>query len=212
MPLRIIFLIPVRRRSWNGSPWCSLSPPHDSHFVSVIISWHSLPTNLPRPATTHAVHQAPLKSLIGSPSSRVKMKSSEPFPTVQARISWWWSGFLREHNLPSATADRLVGRRPRSLIPDANRLSEPVSEPTEEEVQRLFVAVWPKLRRTLRSQQSVLLFVDLLTSHCEHPELTCTRLRLSCPLRRRLIRHLQTGIHWSNPNPTSLRLRNQIKE
>jgi hypothetical protein len=131
---------------------------------------------------------------------------------VQARISWWWSGFLREHNLPSATADRLVGRRPRSLIPDANRLSEPVSEPTEEEVQRLFVAVWPKLRRTLRSQQSVLLFVDLLTSHCEHPELTCTRLRLSCPLRRRLIRHLQTGIHWSNPNPTSLRLRNQIKE
>ena len=81
-----------------------------------------------------------------------------------------WSGFLREHNIPRATADRLVGRYLRSLNPDANCVSEPVSEPTDEDVQKLFVAVWPKLRRTLRSQQSVLLFADLLTSHCQHSE------------------------------------------
>jgi hypothetical protein len=46
-----------------------------------------------------------------------------------------WSGFLRERNIPRATGDRLVARHQRSLNPDANRLSEPVSEPTEEEVQ-----------------------------------------------------------------------------
>jgi hypothetical protein len=83
-----------------------------------------------------------------------------------------WSGFLREHNIPRATADRLVGRHLRSLIPDVNCLTEPVSEPTEEEVRELFSSVWPRLRCTLRSQQSLQLFVDLLTSHCEHAELT----------------------------------------
>jgi hypothetical protein len=81
-----------------------------------------------------------------------------------------WSGFLRERQIPRATADRLVAGHQRSLNPDPNRLSEPVSEPTKEEVQRLFIAVWPKLRRTLRSQQSVLLFVDLLISHYQHSE------------------------------------------
>jgi hypothetical protein len=83
-----------------------------------------------------------------------------------------WSGFLRERGIPRATADRLVARHLRSLDPDANRLSEPVSEPTDEDVQKLFIAVWPKLRRTLRSRQSVNLFVRLLTAHCEHAELT----------------------------------------
>jgi hypothetical protein len=83
-----------------------------------------------------------------------------------------WSSFLMERGIPRATADRLVARHQRSLNPDANRLSEPVSEPTDEEVQKLFIAVWPKLRRTLRSRQSVDLFVRLLTSHCECGELT----------------------------------------
>jgi hypothetical protein len=81
-----------------------------------------------------------------------------------------WSGFLRERGIPRATADRLVARHQRALNPDENCLTEADREPTDEEVQRLFIAVWPKLRRTLRSQQSVLLFVDLLTSHCQHSE------------------------------------------
>jgi hypothetical protein len=83
-----------------------------------------------------------------------------------------WSSFLMQRGIPRATADRLVARHQRSLNPDANLLTEPVPESTEEEVRKLFAMVWPKLRRTLRSQQSVLLFVDLLTSHCECGELT----------------------------------------
>ena len=53
-----------------------------------------------------------------------------------------------------------------------NCITEEVSEPTDEDVQKLFIAVWPKLRRTLRSRQSVLIFVDLLTSHFKSSEPT----------------------------------------
>jgi hypothetical protein len=107
-----------------------------------------------------------LRAKLGEQLCRMKEVLAKPGCDGQ------WSGFLREHNIPRATADRLVGRHQRSLNPDANRLSEPISNPTEEDVRKLFAFVWPKLRRTLRSQQSVLLFVDLLTSHCEHAELT----------------------------------------
>jgi hypothetical protein len=58
------------------------------------------------------------------------------------------------------------------IVPDGNRLSEPVSEPTEEEIQKLFTHVWPKLRRTLRSQQSLDLLVQLLASHFKGGERT----------------------------------------
>src|SRR5689334_19614662 len=88
MPLRIIFLTPVRRRSWNSSPLYSFSPPHNWHFVPVTTVPHFLHPNLPTPASTQAFHQATLKSLIGSPSSLVKMKSSGLFPAVQAEINW----------------------------------------------------------------------------------------------------------------------------
>jgi hypothetical protein len=83
-----------------------------------------------------------------------------------------WSGFLREHKIPRATADRLVARHLRSLNPDADCLNEAISEPTEEDVQKLFAAVWPKLRRTLSTRQSIRLFVDLLTSHFQCSEAT----------------------------------------
>jgi hypothetical protein len=75
-----------------------------------------------------------------------------------------WSSFLRERGIPRASADRLVGHYEQLINPDANRPSEAISEPTEEDVQKLFTSVWPKLQRTLRSRQSLLLFVDLLTS------------------------------------------------
>lgn len=107
-----------------------------------------------------------LRAKLGEQLCRMKEVLAKPGCDGQ------WSGFLREHNIPRATADRLVGRHLRSLVPNANCVTEPVSEPTEEEVQRLFIAVWPKLRRTLRSQQSVLLFVDLLTSHFKGGEAT----------------------------------------
>lgn len=83
-----------------------------------------------------------------------------------------WSGFLREHHIPRTTADRQVARHQRSLDPDANRLSEAVSEPTEYEIQKLFASVWPKLQRTLRSRESLAVFIDLLTSRYERGEAT----------------------------------------
>src|ERR1700691_4904977 len=66
-----------------------------------------------------------------------------------------WSAFLRAHKIPRATADRLVGHYEQSINPDTNLLSEAVSEPTEEDVQRLFLSILPKLQRTLRSRQSL---------------------------------------------------------
>jgi hypothetical protein len=78
-----------------------------------------------------------------------------------------WSAFLLEKGIPRASGDRLVARHLRSLDPSANCVTEELSEPTDEDVQKLFIAVWPKIRRTLRSRQSVDLFVRLLTAHCE---------------------------------------------
>jgi hypothetical protein len=85
-----------------------------------------------------------------------------------------WSSFLHVRGIPRATADRLVARHLRSLDPNANCATEELSEPTDtdEDVRKLFIAVWPKLRRTLRSRQSLQLFVDLLRSHSEHGEPT----------------------------------------
>jgi hypothetical protein len=83
-----------------------------------------------------------------------------------------WSGFLREHNIPRASADRLAARHLRSLDPSANCVTEELSEPTDEDVQKLFIAVWPKIRRTLRSRESVDLFVRLLMAHFESGKVT----------------------------------------
>jgi len=75
-----------------------------------------------------------------------------------------WSTWLKERQISRATADRLVGKYERSLNPDANRLTESIPEPTEEEIQNLFDNVAPKLRRVLRTPVSVYRFIDLMTS------------------------------------------------
>lgn len=78
-----------------------------------------------------------------------------------------WSAFLKEHQIPRATADRLVQKYERSLHPHANCLSEQLTEPSEEEIHKLFFKVFPKLRRVLRTPQSLYRFVDLLTLSCD---------------------------------------------
>jgi hypothetical protein len=83
-----------------------------------------------------------------------------------------WSGFLREHQIPRATADRLVLRHLRSLNPSANCVTESISEPTEQDVARCFNAILPRLRRTLKTQTSVYNFVIMLASHYECGEIT----------------------------------------
>ena len=77
-----------------------------------------------------------------------------------------WSSFLKEHKIPRGTADRLVQKYERTLNPHPNCLTEQLPEPTEEEIQKLFFEVFPKLRRVLRTPQSVYSFVDLLTRAC----------------------------------------------
>jgi hypothetical protein len=74
-----------------------------------------------------------------------------------------WSAWLKEREIPRATADRLALRYERSLHPHANCLTESISEPTEEEIQKVFFKVLPKLRRVLRSPRNLYRFVDLLT-------------------------------------------------
>jgi hypothetical protein len=107
-----------------------------------------------------------LRATLGEQLCRMKEVLAKPGCDGQ------WSGFLREHNIPRATADRLVGRHQRSLNPNANCATEELSEPTDEDVQKLFIAVWPKLRRTLRSRQSVECFVQLLMAHFKGGEMT----------------------------------------
>jgi hypothetical protein len=75
-----------------------------------------------------------------------------------------WSGFLRNRGIPRATADRLVIRYQESLTPKPNCVSEAASEPSEQEVMRLFNSILPKLRRTLRTPQSLYCFIDVLTA------------------------------------------------
>ena len=85
-----------------------------------------------------------------------------------------WSSFLKEHDIPRATADRLVTRHQRSLDPNANRLSEATSESTAEQVQNVFNSVWPRLRRVLVTSSSIYQFVLALASACKDP---CLELR-----------------------------------
>jgi|SRR5579884_2201473 len=75
-----------------------------------------------------------------------------------------WSAWLKERQISRATADRLVTKHERSLNPDGNRLNEQITEPTEEEIQRLFDKLAPKLRKVLRTPASVCRFIDLLAS------------------------------------------------
>jgi hypothetical protein len=75
-----------------------------------------------------------------------------------------WSAWLKERAIPRATADRLALKYEQSLHPHANCLSESISEPTEDEIEKLCAKVFPKLRRVLRTQHSLYRFVELMTS------------------------------------------------
>ncbi len=75
-----------------------------------------------------------------------------------------WSGWLKERKISRATADRLVSKYERSLNPDTNRLTESISEPSDEEIQNLLDKITPKLNRVLRTPASVYRFLDLLSS------------------------------------------------
>lgn len=102
-----------------------------------------------------------LRAKLGKQLSEMKTLLAKPGRGGQ------WSSFLMERNIPRATADRLAARHLRSLDPNANRVTEELSEPTDEDVQKIFNSVWPRLRRVLRTPQSLDHFIGLLTACCQ---------------------------------------------
>jgi len=73
-----------------------------------------------------------------------------------------WSPFLKEHKIPRTTADRLVAAHERLLAPQANCTNGAVHEPTEQDIQKFFTSVWPKLAKTLTTPESVYEFVSCI--------------------------------------------------
>lgn len=67
---------------------------------------------------------------------------------------------------------RGAARRKEPSAIETISLNEATPEPPEKEAMRCFNSIWPKLQRTLRTRQSLLLFIDLLKSHYECGETT----------------------------------------
>lgn len=78
-----------------------------------------------------------------------------------------WSAWLKQRKIPRATADRLVAKYERSINPNGNCPTAQLAEPKEEDIQKLYESVSPKLRRVLRTAASAYRFLDLLTSSFE---------------------------------------------
>jgi hypothetical protein len=76
-----------------------------------------------------------------------------------------WASFLMTQNIPLSTADRYVRRHEATL----NAISQNVSTghiSCKSEVHDLFQALWPRLRRVLKTQAKLYEFVCLLTTAC----------------------------------------------
>jgi hypothetical protein len=76
-----------------------------------------------------------------------------------------WAGYLRSHKMSRATADRYVREHETTLAPPPNRLTDAISEPTEDEVRQFAQKLLPRLRRSLTTQDAVYFFFDELVSH-----------------------------------------------
>jgi hypothetical protein len=87
---------------------------------------------------------------------------------VSSGRSGKWSAFLREINIPRATADRYVQRWECSLVGE-NRLSEAISPPTAEEVIRMVDRIKPKLLRVLTTADAVEQFMAALGAALQVP-------------------------------------------
>lgn len=75
-----------------------------------------------------------------------------------------WRGWLKQQNIPRSTADRLVARHAETLEPQKNCLSESISDPDKAVVAKLFDAVWPRLRKVLATDGSLIEFIGCLVT------------------------------------------------
>jgi hypothetical protein len=107
---------------------------------------------------------------------RLRIKLAESLYRYKALMvgsgrSGKWSSFLRDMDMPRATADRYVQRWERSLEPTkANCLTESISAPTEEEVTRMVTRLKPKLLRVLTTKDAVEQFLSVLGASLRIPQ------------------------------------------
>jgi hypothetical protein len=80
-----------------------------------------------------------------------------------------WSSFLQQQGIPRSTADRLVAGHERSRAPETNCVSDAIHEPTEQDIQKLFTSVWPRLAKTLTTPESVYDFVRCILTRADTP-------------------------------------------
>jgi hypothetical protein len=74
-----------------------------------------------------------------------------------------WTEFLRQNNIPRASADRYVKRWERELAPPAeNASSEAFEAPTKEEIAALVKRLKPRLVKVLTTPDSIALFMSEL--------------------------------------------------
>jgi hypothetical protein len=79
---------------------------------------------------------------------------------VQTGRGGSWSGYLREHRIPRATADRLVQRHEQALVPvGENRLNEAIPTSIEQEIEAFFQKLRPRLLKVLTTQEAAFDFV-----------------------------------------------------
>jgi hypothetical protein len=78
-----------------------------------------------------------------------------------------WSEFLRSEGIAKATGDRLVRAHAQSINPEPNIISEEFSEPTEAQAERVFAAVWPRLKRELLTPHAAYLFLMRFVGYFE---------------------------------------------
>jgi hypothetical protein len=89
---------------------------------------------------------------------------------VRTGRSGKWSAFLRSNEIPRATADRYVEKWQRTLTQVVeNRLAEPTSQPTAEEVTRMVNRLKPKLLRVLTTAGAVEQFMGALAAALQVP-------------------------------------------
>ena len=80
-----------------------------------------------------------------------------------------WSSFLQQQGIPRTTADRLVAGHKRSLAPEANCANDAIHEPTEQDIQKLFSSVWPRLAKTLTTPDSIFTFLHFVILRADIP-------------------------------------------
>jgi hypothetical protein len=86
---------------------------------------------------------------------------------VRTGRSGGWSAYLRSHGLPRGSAERYVKRYEALSNPESNRLSDTISEPSEEDVRRLVHRLLPRLRRILTTPNGVAWFLEEVASQLQ---------------------------------------------